>query len=500
MKDNFFIISISLWQSIKDAVINNEYVVLWMQKHPRSISFLKARLDTKAFSGLTLSILTLAFVYILVLFSGVVEDLITSDPIVATDIRIANLVFIFRIDVLTNIFIWITLLGNSRVVWCFIAVSAVLLWLWRKNYYILPLFIAVVGSETFTFLGKLAFHRHRPEMAVYTEHYFSFPSGHAAIAVAFYGFVAYILMHFVKNWNKKVNIFFATILIIIAIGLSRIYLGVHYISDVWSGYLVGAMWLIIAISFSEWLGYQGKSIESHPLVNGARPISFVLIFVAILFYVGFSINYNPPLASVPSNNTVVVSKSTDIFTKEQMKYTETLIGEKQEPVNFVFLARDDRQLIAALQRADWDVADKTDISSFIQAVKASILKTPHPSVLISPSFWNTKIQDLSFAKVPGPNWLSNAHHVKIWRTNFLLENGNSIYVGMVNANDGFRWGIIPKIAPDLDAEREQLYQDLDRTEKIESHLKAQPVKSLIGKNFIGDPFFTDGKVYIIRVQ
>ena len=71
---------------------------------------------------------------------------------------------------------------------------------------------------------------------------------------------------------------------------------------------------------------------------------------------------------------------------------------------------------------------------------------------------------------------------------------------MVNANDGLKWGIIPKIAPDLDAQRELLYQDLNRTGKIESHLKEQLVKSLIGKNFVGDEFFTDGKAYIITVQ
>ncbi|MDD5406080.1 MAG: LssY C-terminal domain-containing protein [Sulfurovaceae bacterium] len=496
----FFIISISLWQAIKEAVINNEYVVPWIQKHKRSISFLKARLDTTVFSGLTLSILTLAFLYIIALFSGVVEDLITSDTIVAADIRIANLIFLFRIDVLTNIFTWITMLGNSQVILCFIVVSAMLLWLWRKNYYILPLLAAVAGSEAFTFLGKLAFHRHRPEMAIYKEQYFSFPSGHATVAVAFYGFAAYILMRFVKSWNKKLNIFFATILIIVAIGFSRIYLGAHYISDIWSGYLVGAMWLIVAISFSEWHEYQKKNVKSPPPVNGARPISFVLIFIAILFYVGFSINYNPTLALVPVNKTFVLSKSIDIFTKEQMKYTETLIGEKEEPINFIFLAKNDGQLVATFQQAGWVLADKTDISSFIKIVETSILKTPHPSALISPSFWNTKIQDLSFAKVSGQNRLNNALHIKIWHTNSLLKNGNNIYVGMINANDGFRWGIIPKIAPDLDAGREQLYQDLDHIGKIESHQKIQLVKPLIGKNFIGDQFFTDGKVYIITVR
>jgi membrane protein DedA with SNARE-associated domain len=496
----FLIISISLWQSVKEAVINNEHVVLWMQKHPRSISFLKARFDTTLFSGLTLSIFTLAFVYVLALFAGVVEDLITSDPIVAVDIRIANLFFLFRTDVLTNIFTWITLLSKSQVILVFIFISVAVLWLWQKKYYILPLFIAVTGSEAFTYLGKLAFHRPRPEMAVYAEHSFSFPSGHATIAVAFYGFVGYLLMRFVQNWNRKVNIFFTTILIIIAIGFSRVYLGVHYISDVWSGYLVGAIWLIIAISFSEWLGYQGKRGNSIPPVRGARPISFVLVTIAILFYAVFSINYHPPLASVPSNRAVVVSKSTDIFTNEQMKYTETLTGDKQEPINYIFLARNDSHLVATLQQAGWILTDKADISSFIKAVQALILKTPHPSAPISPSFWNSKIQDLSFAKVPGTNWLSNAHHVKIWRTNFLLRNGNNVYVGLVNANNGFKWGIIAKIAPDLDTERELLYLDLNRTGKIESHLKAQLVKPLIGKNFIGDQFFTDGKVYIISVQ
>lgn len=344
----FLTISTSLCQSIKEAVIKNEHVLLWMQKYPRSISFLKARFDTTVFSGLTLSIFTLVFVYVLALFAGVVEDLITSDPIIAVDIRIANLFFVFRTDILTNIFTWITLLGKSQVILVFIFISVAVLWLWKKRYYILPLFISVAGSEAFTYLGKLAVHRPRPEMAIYAEHSFSFPSGHAAIAVAFYGFVSYLLMRFSQNWNRKVNIFFTTILIIIAIGFSRVYLGVHYISDVWSGYLVGAIWLIVAVSFSEWLRHKERGDQSISLVGGVRPISFILVFIAILFYVVSAMNYHPPLASVPSNSAVVVSKSTDIFTNEQMKYTETLTGDKQEPINTIFIAKNDRNLVVAL--------------------------------------------------------------------------------------------------------------------------------------------------------
>ncbi|MDH3329050.1 MAG: LssY C-terminal domain-containing protein [Desulfobulbaceae bacterium] len=496
----FLVIFSSLCQSIKEGAAKNEHVLLWTQKHPRIISFLQERFDTTVFSGLTLSIFTLAFVYILALFAGVVEDLITSDPIIAADIRIANLFIYFRTDILTNIFNWITLLGKSQVVLVFIFTTVMVLWLWRSKYYIFPLLISVTGSEAFTFLGKLVFHRPRPEMAVYAEHSFSFPSGHATIAVAYYGFVAYLLLHFVQSWNKKVNILFTTFLIIISIGFSRIYLGVHYLSDVWSGYLVGSMWLIIAVSFSEWLRHKETTEPSISFVAGARPISLLLVLIAILFYAVFSFNYHPPMATIPTNNTTVVSKSTDIFTNEQMKYTETLTGDRQEPINYIFLARNDNHLVAALQQAGWILTDNANMSSFIKAIKALILKTPHPSAPISPSFWNAKIQDLSFAKVTGTNWLSNAHHVKIWHTNFLLQNGNNIYVGLVNANDSFKWGIIPKIAPDLDIERELLYKDIKLTGLIESSLKKQLVKALIGKNFIGDQFFTDGKAYIISVQ
>ena len=107
---------------------------------------------------------------------------------------------------------------------------------------------------------------------------------------------------------------------------------------------------------------------------------------------------------------------------------------------------------------------------------------------------------MSFAKIPGANWLANAQHLKIWRTNFAMKNGKRIYVGMVNANEGFKWGVVPKISPDLDTERELLYRDLDGTGKVESHSKRLLTKPQVGKNFTGDPFFSDGRVYVVSLQ
>jgi undecaprenyl-diphosphatase len=336
-------------------------------------------------------------------------------------------------------------------------------------------------------------------VALYAEHSFSFPSGHATIAVAFYGFAGYIVARVTRSWNRKVNIFFATVILISAIGFSRIYLGVHYVSDVWSGYLVGAMWVIIAIALSEWLERKLKEDRAISPVAGARPISLVFAFIAIVFYAGFAFHYHPSPAAAKSISAVVVAQGTDIFTSDRLKYTETLTGAKQEPLNFIFLAKNDGRLIAALQQAGWTLTDKPEISSFSKAVKDLVLKKPHPSAPIAPSFWQDRIQDMSFAKVPGPNWLSNARHVKIWRTHFLLKNGDRLYVGMANANLGFKWGVVPKVNPDLDAARESLYQDLMRTGKTAGHRKIQLVRPQIGKNFVGNRFFTDGKAYIISL-
>jgi len=495
----FLSILVLLLRSIPAAVAKNERVALWIQKHPRSMAFLKARFDTSIFSGLPLTLLTVSFVYVAALFGGIVEDLITSDSIVAVDIRIANLLSALRSATLTDVFTWITLLGKYQIILAFIAVAIGFLWLWRKRYAVIPLLTAVVGSEAFTYLGKLAFHRARPHTAVYAQHSFSFPSGHATIAVAFYGFAGYLIARATQRWNRKVNIFFATIILIAAIGFSRMYLGEHYLSDVWSGYLVGAMWLIIAVCLSEWFRQRTPADRSVSPVAGALPLSLVLGFAAVLFYTGFAMYYHPPPASVQSKKVVVVRKSPDIFTSAKMKYTETLTGDKQEPINFIFLAEDDRSLKAVMQQAGWTLTDKADLSSFFKAVKALMLKKPHPSAPIAPSFWNSNIQNLGFAEVAGPNWLSNARHLKIWRTHFRLPDGNKIYVGLANANHGLKWGFFPEISPDLDAARDLLYQDLARTGKIKSHFEIQLVKPETGENFLGERFFTDGKADIISL-
>mgnify|MGYP001183609843 CR=1 FL=1 len=489
----------SLWISAEGAFLGNEHIHAWIGRHSKITTFLHTRLDNSTFTGLPLSILILAFIYVLALFGGIVEDLITSDPIVFADIRVANLIAVFRSDGLATVFTWITLLGKSQVVIVVIAAATVLLLIWRRNMYILPLLIAVTGSEIFTSLGKLTFHRPRPEMAIFAESSFSFPSGHATIAVALYGFISYILIRLTPSWQRKVNIFFTGILMILAIGLSRIYLGVHYLSDVWSGYLVGAMWLIIAISICEWLKDRAIHNEPPASMRMAGPISIALVGTTVLFFVAFALHYHPSVATGGPNTMTVASDVADIFANDHMRYTESVIGEKQEPLNFIIVAKDDRQLIDTLKNTGWINADQVGAASFIKVIQSLVLKTPYPSAPVSPSFWNARTQNFSFVKPDDKNISPVTHHLRIWRTSSMTKEGTPIFAGLVNAVAGTTWGIVPKISADLDSERESLYRDLIVSGKVRSLGKKQLVQPQIGKNFIGDQFFTDGKAYMISL-
>lgn len=74
---------------------------------------------------------------------------------------------------------------------------------------------------------------------------YSFPSGHAMVSMAFYGLLIYIIYHLVKNKKARTSLIVLNIIIIILIGISRIYLGVHYLSDIITGYSISIIYLLL---------------------------------------------------------------------------------------------------------------------------------------------------------------------------------------------------------------------------------------------------------------
>ena len=183
------------------------------------------------------------------------------NKIISADLQAADFFLALRNPELTQFFTYVTVLGKSYTVVAIALIIAVILYARQKRIYIIPLLVSLAGSGLFTWLGKQIVQRARPDMAIYAEHSFSFPSGHAAFAVALYGFVTYILACELKSRQAKMAALFFGFAIIFAIGFSRLYLGVHYLSDVLAGYLVGALWLLLSITVTEWLKSRAKPAD-----------------------------------------------------------------------------------------------------------------------------------------------------------------------------------------------------------------------------------------------
>lgn len=154
-----------------------------------------------------------------------------------------------RTNWLTKFFFLFTNFGSTKIVVALVLLTSLYLFIRKHQYDLLTLWITVVGSEGTTWMLKKITDRPRPLDALYLEDSASFPSGHATAAVAFYGFICYLLVkNMTKTWQKYLTITL-TAIFALALGFSRLYLGVHYLSDVVAGYLIGGIGLWVVINY-----------------------------------------------------------------------------------------------------------------------------------------------------------------------------------------------------------------------------------------------------------
>lgn len=185
---------------------------------------------------------------------------VTIQPTMSLDFSISDFFFSHRNPFLLKFFSWITQFGSQE----FISLAMIIFIFWllysKQKIFVIPFVTTVLGSILFTSLSKIVFQVERPINSFISEDTFSFPSGHATISVALYGFIAYFIFRSVKNKLIKELAITICSLLIILIGFSRIYLGVHFFSDIYIGYLVGFFWLSFGLVISE-------SIISHKRIN-----------------------------------------------------------------------------------------------------------------------------------------------------------------------------------------------------------------------------------------
>ena len=179
-------------------------------------------------------------------FGMLAEEVAEDDT--GLDNRVANELHEHATRPLTEFFEAVTTLGNGIVLAGVAAIAAYLLA--RRRYYAeaVLMVLAYVGAEVLSYSLKLAFRRDRPFFTdpLATVSTYSFPSGHATVSVAVYGALSLVLLRRLTGPARLVCLA-AAVLLVSLIGFSRLYLGVHFLSDVLAGFSVGLAWLALCV-------------------------------------------------------------------------------------------------------------------------------------------------------------------------------------------------------------------------------------------------------------
>ena len=171
----------------------------------------------------------------------------------AFDVAILQWLHTHQHPLMTQVMIEMTYLGTGSVVVVVVGVAALFLWHTEHKLSARLLLAATIGNIVLNGVLKLVFHRARPSVFEWQTAAVSssFPSGHAMSATVVYGTVAYLVMRLQKHrWAKALTLSTAVLLILL-ICLTRVYLGVHYPSDVLGGIVVGLAWAAFCMATLE---------------------------------------------------------------------------------------------------------------------------------------------------------------------------------------------------------------------------------------------------------
>jgi undecaprenyl-diphosphatase len=495
----------SVAKSVSHGIKNDPEIQRVRHKYPRFFNFIKKRLTPDEKFGLYLtigSIITFIFIYF---FFGILHDYIGQESIIKSDFRLLSIFKLFRTPAVNQVMLFLTYLGRGEIIIAGMIITGIILILLKQRFYLLSLLTSVIGGEIFVSIIKNTIDRPRPSLsdALVIENSFSFPSGHTFTAIAFYGLLTFFIAHNLKKKLARIITYTFGIILILLIGLSRIFLGAHWPSDVLASLVSGIAWLTILVTIAS----IRKKFNPKEKIEINRKKIFIISSILIFLWIAFVIIFykSHPLITPPQNTKVAPTQlnnlDKDLFSKIN-KFSETLVGKQMEPIGIVIASTEDN-ITNTFISAGWVKADTLNFKSVIHQLKSAILRQPYPEVYGTPSFWDSKINDIAFQKpTTTKSSISFKHHVHFWKTSFVTKDNVPIWVGTAHFDEGLKFYIwlVHSIDPAIDKEKDFIKNEFEKIHKIDSFEEYQVIEPTLGKNQIKDVFFTDGKAYIFKLK
>ena len=470
------------------------------------LHFIKKRFSRHGIFGLPFTLQILLTAFFLFLFSGILQDYIGHDALIRADTRIVNLIYLLRTGTLNNVMLFFTNLGTWQIVFTGVFVAGFILFALNLFSYLFALIISVTGGELIISIIKNLVQRPRPSSiyALVVEKSFSFRSGHSFIAFAFYGLLTYIIYRMSRKKIWKVCAVSGGIFIIGMIAFSRVYLGVHWPSDVLASLALGAAWLGALITILEI--YKGSPTTKETAALVGKRFIIIPAMLLLVFWFAYMSYFFETRRLIPQitliQNAVPISEK-DIpngLFATLPRTSETITGASIEPINIIIVGNY-TELIHAFKSAGWVEPEAISLKSSWRNTVASIFNKPYPNAIETPAFWNSKPNDFAF-QLPTAT-IRQRHHVHFWSTPFLTDHDHRIWFATAHFDKAIKLKtIVPThtIDPYVDNERDIIRDDLLKTGDVNLVDEFQIIQPGTGKNPAGDKFVTDGKAFVLFLK
>lgn len=487
------------------------------QRWPGLWAFVAGRFCLQRASGLYLTLGLSVSAGFTVVFGWVLRDVLFPSQLTQLDQLVYQLAQSLRHPGTDAFFLLATFLGDGPVILMLAALCCLWLLLSNRDFSAAILVAGLLGGEALVFALKYLLNRPRPE-PFFTHLVLdsaSFPSAHAFVAVVFYGLLVYLLLETLANLQARFTLVLGGSFLALLIGVSRIYLGVHWLSDVVGGFLLAALWLCFLITASEARRQYGGEF---PWRSGPRPrqispqLRTLLLAAATLATLGGVGRYAwvhlpPDLETRPpalSWQPLPATSDPAALLEILPTFTESFSGQRRRPLSLIVFATPEA-LQQTLSAAGWRPAAPLTPMSFLRSYYDLLQTIPDPQAPALPRFVAGKPQTFALVKAV-PAGLTPSRRVLLgWRLGYRDDAGRDAWGLLASYNPEVKriFGLplpLPLLAPEVDEQRRALVEELARTGFQQRLLDFPLSPPLEGEDVTGNPFRSDGQVTLLWLE